>query len=259
MHAPLEQFGFAAALLALGAAATALLRLPALPAYLLIGLLVGGRLEVEVLQPVPDLGLLLLLFSVGLEFGPDRLTALSGRAWRAGLWDALALPAGAALGLVVGLDPSAALLLGGAVYVSSSAVIAKLIIDLDRAAYPESDVVLGVLVFEDLVIALVVALAAGQGGPGALLGTLAVIALYGIVVRLLARRLAVVAARAPSELLLLAGTALTVAQRRCCAIWVARRASAHCLPGCWPQPSACASASMRCSARCGTWRWHSSS
>lgn len=210
MHSALAQFGLAAALLALGAVVASGLRLPALPAYLLIGLLVGPRLGVDLLQPVPDLGLMLLLFSVGLEFGPDRLAALSRRAWRAGLWDGLALPLGTVLGLLLGLDPGAALLLGGAVFVSSSAVIAKLIIDLDRAAYPESEVVLGVLVFEDVLIAVVLALAAGEGGPLALVGAVGVIAVYAAVTRLLARRLAAWAAAAPDELLLLVGTAATI-------------------------------------------------
>lgn len=210
MHSPLEQFGFAAALLALGALLTSALRLPALPGYLLIGLLVGPSLDVEILQPVPDLGLMLLLFSVGLEFGPDRLVGVTGRAWRAGLWDALALVLGTLLGLALGLDTGEALLLGGVVFISSSAVIAKLIIDLGRAAYPESEVVLGILVFEDLIIAAVLPLAAGHGGLNSLLATLVVIAVYGAVARFLGGRLAELAHQAPGELLLLLGTAVTI-------------------------------------------------
>ena len=93
---------------------------------------------------------------------------------------------------------------------SSSAVIAKLIIDLRRAAYPESEVVLGILVFEDLLVAVLLGLAAGQRGPQALLGTLALIAVYIITARLLGPRLATLVAQAPGELLILLGTALTI-------------------------------------------------
>ena len=85
MHPVLAQFGLAAGLLALGATLALLLRLPALPAYLLIGLIAGVRLDVEALQPLPDLGLVLLLFTVGLEFGPDRLMRMSRPTLRAGL------------------------------------------------------------------------------------------------------------------------------------------------------------------------------
>jgi K+:H+ antiporter subunit KhtU len=94
MHPAIIHFGLAVALLALGALLAAGTRLPALPLYLLFGVFAAAWLDIEQLQLLPDLGLLLLLFSVGLEFGPERLVALSGRVGRAGLWDALALPTG---------------------------------------------------------------------------------------------------------------------------------------------------------------------
>lgn len=84
MHPSLEAFALAAGLLALGAALVHRFGFPPLPVYLLTGLVVGERLPVEDLEPLPSLGLLLLLFSVGLEFGPDRLRELSGKALRAG-------------------------------------------------------------------------------------------------------------------------------------------------------------------------------
>jgi CPA2 family monovalent cation:H+ antiporter-2 len=210
MHPAIIHFALAVALLSLGALLARSTRLPALPLYLLIGVLTANWLDIEQLQPLPDLGLLLLLFSVGLEFGPERLIALSGRAVRAGLWDALALPVGWGVGLALGLDWRAALLLGGVVYISSSAVIARLIIELNRAAYPESEVVLGVLVFEDLVIAAVLALTAGQAGAAALLASLALVAVYVLVAQVLGPRLQPWLERLPPEPMLLIGSAFTV-------------------------------------------------
>jgi CPA2 family monovalent cation:H+ antiporter-2 len=210
MHPAILYFALAVALLALGALLAIGMRLPALPLYLLIGVLTAAWLDTEQLQPLPDLGLLLLLFSVGLEFGPARLVALSRRAGRAGLWDALALPAGWLIGLALGLDWRAALLLGGVVYISSSAVIARLIIDLKRAAYPESEVVLGVLVFEDMVIAAVLALTAGQTGATALLASLGLVAVYLLTAHLLGPHLRARLEQLPSEPLLLLGAAFTV-------------------------------------------------
>ena len=210
MHSSVIQFALAVGLLGLGALLAFGVRLPALPVYLVLGILAANWLDIEQLQPLPDLGLLLLLFSVGLEFGPERLKTLSGRAVRAGLWDALALPIGVLLGLALGLDWRAALLLGGVIFVSSSAVIARLIIDFERAAYPESEVVLGVLVFEDLLIAAVLALTAGQAGPSALLASLALVGAYLLAAFTSGPRLSPWLERLPAEPLLLLGAAFTV-------------------------------------------------
>jgi CPA2 family monovalent cation:H+ antiporter-2 len=208
MHPSLEAFALAAGLLALGAALVHRFGFPPLPVYLLTGLLMGHRLPVEELEPLPSLGLLLLLFSVGLEFGPDRLKELSGRATRAGLYDALALPLGFLLGLLAGLDARGAALLAGIIYVSSSAVIVKLIIDLRRAANPESEVVLGVLVLEDLVIALLLALLGGHGPGGVLAGVLLALA-YLAFARLLGPHLVRLMESFSDELVLLLGAAFT--------------------------------------------------
>ena len=208
MHPSLEAFALAAGLLALGAALVHRFGFPPLPVYLLTGLVVGERLPVEDLEPLPSLGLLLRLFSVGLEFGPDRLRELSGKALRAGFFDALALPLGFLLGLLAGLDLRGALLLAGVIYISSSAVIVKLIIDLRRAANPESEVVLGVLVLEDLVIALLLALLGGQG-PAGFLGGVALALAYFLFARFLGPRLVRFMEGLSDELVLLLGAAFT--------------------------------------------------
>lgn len=206
IHPSVEAFGLAAALLALGAALVHRTGFPPLPAYLLVGLVLGGRLNVEALEPLPSLGLLLLLFSVGLEFGPDRLGQLSQRVLRAGFWDALALPLGAGLGALAGLDWRGALLLGGIVYASSSAVIVKLILDLRRATSPESEVVLGVLVFEDLAVAVLLVLLGGQGGVGLLAGV-GLALLYWLIARWMGPLLSRAVESFSNELVLLAGAA----------------------------------------------------
>ena len=74
------------------------------------------------------------------------------------------------IGLLVGLAAFgfsfAALILAAAVYVSSSGVAIKGLIDFRRLADEETDLVLGILVFEDLAIALVLGFAATGGGSG---------------------------------------------------------------------------------------------
>lgn len=208
MHPSVEAFALAAGLLALGAALVHRFGFPPLPVYLLTGLLVGQGLPVQDLEPLPSLGLLLLLFSVGLEFGPDRVKGLSGKALQAGFYDALALPMGFLLGLLAGLDLRGAALLAGAIYVSSSAVIVKLIIDLRRAANPESEVVLGVSVLEDLVVLILLALLGGQGLHGFLLSLLLAVVYLGLA-RFLGPLLVKIMEGFSNELVLLLGAAFT--------------------------------------------------
>jgi len=148
--------------------------LSAIPAYLLAGLLLGPNEpeQLAVIHPseithfLAELGIIFLLFFLGLEFSLDRLLR-SGR--HLGLGGSLDLVINGALGLVVGLvafGPGlAAFILAAAVYVSSSAVAVKGLIDFRRLADDETDLVLAILLFEDLVIALVLGFAA-TGGAG---------------------------------------------------------------------------------------------
>jgi CPA2 family monovalent cation:H+ antiporter-2 len=147
--------------------------LSAIPAYLLVGLLLGPN-EPKVLsliEPsevtdfVAELGIVFLLFFLGLEFTLGRLARSRRHAVVGGTIDFLT---NAGLGLVVGVAAFGfsfgALILAGAIYVSSSAITVKALIDFRRLVDDETDLVLAILVAEDLVIALVLGLAAGGGG-----------------------------------------------------------------------------------------------
>ena len=147
--------------------------LSAIPAYLLAGLLLGPNepeaLTVirpsEVTEFVADLGVIFLLFFLGLEFSVGRLLR-SGRHFGAGGSIDLAVNGG--IGLALGLaafGPGiAAVVFAAAVYVSSSAVTVKGLIDFRRLADEETDLVLAILIFEDLVIAFALGFAATGGG-----------------------------------------------------------------------------------------------
>ncbi|MDQ3523365.1 MAG: cation:proton antiporter [Gemmatimonadota bacterium] len=139
------------------------LRQSFIPAFILLGMaarpLVQDRHLVEVLA---TLGVVLLLFFMGLEFSLGALLRNRKRIVRDGVVDvATCLPIGFVTGLVMGWGFKGALLLAGAFYISSSAIIAKSVIELQRAADPETESALGVLVFEDLFIALFLAVLSG--------------------------------------------------------------------------------------------------
>jgi CPA2 family monovalent cation:H+ antiporter-2 len=129
----------------------------------------------EVTEFVAQLGIAFLLFFLGLEFTIGRVLRSRRHALSGGIID-FAVNAG--LGLLVGVAAFgldfAALILAGAIYVSSSAITVKGLIDFRRLADDETDLVLAILVVEDLVIALVLGFA--SGGGGALSDTLLIVA-----------------------------------------------------------------------------------
>jgi CPA2 family monovalent cation:H+ antiporter-2 len=147
--------------------------LSAIPAYLLAGLLLGPNepKELSIIQPsevtefVAELGIVFLLFFLGLEFTLGRLARSRRHAIVGGIID-FVLNAG--LGLAIGVAAFGfhfgALILAGAIYVSSSAITVKGLIDFRRLADDETDLVLAILVAEDLVIGLILGFAGGGGG-----------------------------------------------------------------------------------------------
>jgi CPA2 family monovalent cation:H+ antiporter-2 len=131
-----------------------------IPLYLLAGLAFGEGglvpldLSNDFIAVASEIGVVLLLFLLGLEYTPEELThGLRGNL-RPGAVDLLAsgLP-GLAVGLLLGWDLAAAVALGGVTYVSSSGVIAKVLADLGRLGNRETPTVLSLLVLEDLVMA----------------------------------------------------------------------------------------------------------
>lgn len=151
------------------------LGMSAIPAYLLAGLLLGPNepkqlalvSPSEVTDFLAELGLVFLLFFLGLEFSLERLSR-TGR--HIGLGGAVDLVLNAGLGLLVGVvafgATSAAIILAACIYVSSSAVAVKGLIDFRRLGDDETDLVLAILVFEDVVVAFMLGYAAaGGGGP----------------------------------------------------------------------------------------------
>ena len=169
----LAELAITVALLAVLGLAASRFGLSAIPAYLLAGLLLGPN-EPKVLsliQPsevtdfLAQIGLVFLLFFLGLEFSLDRI-ARTGR--HAGLGGAIDLAVNAGLGLLLGVAAFgfsfAALVLATAVYVSSSAITVKGLIDFRRLADDETDLVLAILVFEDIVIAVALGFVGGGSG-----------------------------------------------------------------------------------------------
>jgi CPA2 family monovalent cation:H+ antiporter-2 len=160
-----------------------------IPFYLVIGLLFGegGLLPLDAsedfFQLGSEIGVILLLALLGLEYTAQELLTNLRQARTAGLIDGLlnAIP-GALLALLLGWGPVAAVALAGVTWVSSSGVVAKMLRDLGRLSNRETPVVLAILVIEDLAMAFYLPiLAALVVGVSLLQGAVTVAVAVGVV------------------------------------------------------------------------------
>ena len=115
-----------------------------------------------------EIGVLLLLFMLGLEYTGEQLKTTLRSGFGSGILDfVLNFPPGLIAGFLLGWKPMPAILLGGVTYISSSGVIAKILGELRRLDCAETPIVLSVLVIEDLAMAvylpLVAVLITGEG------------------------------------------------------------------------------------------------
>ncbi|MER7206537.1 cation:proton antiporter [Streptosporangium sp. NPDC000239] len=139
--------------------------LPTIPLFMLAGIIFGphtpGLALVENpadLKVIATLGLIFLLFYLGLEFSLDSLIAGGSRLALAGtVYILLNVGGGLIFGFALGWGTREALVLAGVVGISSSAIATKLLVDLGRIGNPESRLILGIIVVEDIFLALYLA------------------------------------------------------------------------------------------------------
>ncbi|ROP37354.1 cation:proton antiporter [Saccharothrix texasensis] len=132
-----------------------------IPLYLIGGLAFGqgGLVPLHGIEAFThissEIGVILLLLLLGLEYSAAELVTGLKRSWTAGLLDiVLNATPGVIAALILGWGPLGALAMGGVTYISSSGIIAKVLGDLGRLGNRETPVVLSVLVFEDLAMAV---------------------------------------------------------------------------------------------------------
>ncbi len=160
------------------------LGITAVPLYLLAGLVLGegGFVQLDVTEDfisiVAEIGVLLLLFTLGLEYSDAELRAGLRTGLPVGVADMMlnALP-GLAAGLLLGWSPLAAVLLGGATWVSSSGVVSKILSDLHRLGFRETPAILNLLVIEDLAMAIYLPVVAAVIVGGTVVATLTSVAI----------------------------------------------------------------------------------
>lgn len=172
-HLVLE-FGLALALIAFAAALAAKLRLSNVPFLILIGMAVGphapqiGVFDFRFISSAPlidfmgRVGVLCLLFYLGLESNVSRLIQ-AGRSIFVGgsIYITINFAAGLLFGYLTGFSATETLIVAGITTISSSAIVAKILFDYRRTANPETELILGITMYEDVFLAVYLSLLSG--------------------------------------------------------------------------------------------------
>jgi monovalent cation:H+ antiporter-2, CPA2 family len=157
------------------------LGLPPLLGYLLLGILIGPNAlglvpNVEETERLAEYGVVFLMFSIGLEFSLPQLFAMRRTVLGFGGAQVLACLTGAvAIGLVAGAPWRVGFVLGAALAMSSTAIVAKLLAEKLELQTPHGGQIMGVLLFQDLaVVPFLILFPALAHGGGALAATVGV-------------------------------------------------------------------------------------
>jgi CPA2 family monovalent cation:H+ antiporter-2 len=214
-----------AAALVLGAVAHRL-RMPPMLGYIVAGMVVGPFTpgfvaDREQVLALADIGVALLMFSIGLQFSIGELRAVGTRILAGTpVQVAFTMAIGAGTGLLLGWQPIEALFVGGAVAVASTVVLVKVAGESTLHTTTHGRTALGVSIVQDLLtVVLVVALSAlgsrTQESPIALVGAAAVAIGFVVAVviggsRLLPRLLGVIAGLRSRELFVISVAVIAI-------------------------------------------------
>ncbi|WGD37997.1 cation:proton antiporter [Lysinibacter sp. HNR] len=160
--------------------------LPSIPIYMIVGLLASPffvwfplDFASENIQLLAVMGLVLLLFSLGLEFDQDEFFGNAGKLLiSGGSYILINMGVGLAFGFMVGWGTREALIIAGMTATSSSAIVTKMLIETNRLANRETPMILGVTVVEDIFLAIYLAIVgvvlSGETDVWAVLGKLGI-------------------------------------------------------------------------------------
>ncbi|KIH70806.1 cation:proton antiporter [Salinicoccus roseus] len=148
------------------------LKIPDVIIFLLLGIMIGLFMEEsELMHYAAEIGIVLLFFMLGMEFPIKVLGRMARDIYIPGLID-LVLSFGVTffIALFMGLDVTSAMLVGGVVYATSSSITAKMLQKSNRLINDESGFMLGLLIFEDVVAPILVAVIASMYLSGGISG-----------------------------------------------------------------------------------------
>lgn len=144
------------------------IRVPGVVLYIILGIIIGSFIaENQIISIIGKIGIVFLFFLLGLEFPISRLGETAKKVWSGGVLDVvLNLGATTLICYFFGLDWLSSFLIGGAAYATSSSITANLLERTKRMANIEGEYMLGLLIFEDLISPIVVAVLIGLISEG---------------------------------------------------------------------------------------------
>lgn len=174
------EVGLALALIAIAGFLSIKLKFSIVPFYILVGMVVGphapdiGLFDLRFIDSAPliefmgRVGVLFLLFYLGLEFSVGRLVK-AGRSIAIGgtIYIAINFTLGLLFGWAAGFPLKEMLIVAGITTISSSAIVAKVLVDLKRTANRETEMILGIIMFEDIFLAVYISIVSGLVLSGA--------------------------------------------------------------------------------------------
>ena len=142
--------------------------IPPIPFYIITGIIIGSAGlglvgSSEISEWIAHMGLLFLLFTMGLHLHPGEVAKRRGSFLKAGLIDlGINFVAGFGVAYLIGLPLYDAVVLAGAFYISSSAIALSSLIDNRKLGFRESDTVIWLMVFEDIMLVALLLILASQ-------------------------------------------------------------------------------------------------
>jgi len=147
-------------------------RLPPILGYLIVGIAVGPHALAWVpssaeANHLAEFGIVFLMFSIGLEFSLPQLKAMRRAVFGLGLAQVAITTVGATIALpLLGFGWQAGFALGGALAMSSTAIVSKMLAERMELATPHGRDVMGILLFQDLAVVAFLIVLPSLGKPG---------------------------------------------------------------------------------------------
>ena len=147
------------------------LRLPPLLGYLIVGVAIGPHAlgwitTTDEVRSLAEIGVVFLMFSIGLEFSLTRLMTMRRIVFGLGAAQVLAtLALVVGVSVAVGVSWRDGIVLGGALAMSSTAILAKLLAERFELNSPHGRQIIGILLFQDLAVVPLLILIPALGAP----------------------------------------------------------------------------------------------
>jgi CPA2 family monovalent cation:H+ antiporter-2 len=142
------------------------LKLPAMIGLFMTGIVLGHAInDTTLISSLSELGVIFLLFIIGLEFSAEKFSAIKHYALVGGILQVVLTTALiTALGLIIGLNLNSAIFFGFLVAFSSTAIVMKVMQKRHITHSAQGRVTLGILIFQDIAVILVILITPLLGG-----------------------------------------------------------------------------------------------